>query len=154
MKVTLRYAVLRFHPDLTDPLAEPIPVGVIAVGELTPTQGFCFVATVNRSSVPVSSDSFGLLADLGELVGKLTREGLKQAGQGGLFRWLQACLGHTLALGQSIEHSVSVAASPPTVDQLLPALSALYREHVSVPGSSAASLPAVRFDVTETSAQG
>lgn len=153
MNVNFQYAVLTFNSDLTDPLGEAIPVGVIAVGELTPTHRFCFVAAAHRSTLRVQADSFGLLTDLGDLLGKLTRAGLKQVGHAGLLEWLGRSLGHTLALGQPIHHSVSLTADSAQFDELLSALSLLYEEHVPVRGDDVpGGLPAVRFDVMETSA--
>lgn len=152
MNVNLQFAILTFNPDLTDPLLEPIPVGVVAVGTLTPTQGFCFVAAARRSSVAVDHDSFGLLSDLGGLMGKLIQEGLNRAGHAGLLRWLAASLGNTLALGQPMAHSMSLETEPTQIDELLPALASLYEEHVSDRRGVGSALPAVRFDVLETPA--
>lgn len=152
MIVTFEYAVLTFLPDLTDPQSQPVPVGVIAVGPLTPTHGFCFVATARRSAIPIEHDSFGLLTDLPGLLDKLIQQALIQVGAGRVLPSLNASLGHTLALGSPVVEAVSLATDPVQIDELLQALSPLYERHVlsaETGRSGETLLPAVRFDVTE-----
>jgi hypothetical protein len=130
----VRYAVLSFCPDLTDPDAELHPVAVIGVGD----DAFGFFVVRQEPGAVFGKDevSKSVLNNLPSLLHRQLREGMSEVGPTQFLSWLHdryrnslsisAISTEALGLETSLEEAVvSGAVVKPILD--------LYRRVVSVP---------------------
>ncbi len=101
MRVRYHYAVLSYCGDLTDPGAPSIPVGAIAIGNLS--ENTVFVLSITRSgsiedAIPDLQDPFSarILSRFHSFVEHQIEDGLVHSGVDGFLHWLQEKLRNTI----------------------------------------------------------
>lgn len=141
MKHPVKYAVLNFCPDLTDPSSRSIPVAMVAVVELSKASAAVFVGA-ERFSEDRMRDPFGILADLARFLDTRVQEGLAESGPSGLLEFLQKRLRHSFAFGLTAQDIVELTEEDQST-ALMTGLLRIYRHVIVAPVPT----PGTSFDL-------
>ena len=114
MDLSIRYAVLSYCGDLTDPDAEMRPVAMVGVGD--DAFGFFIVRTEPGDELGDDSVSKSVLNNLPSLLQRQLREGLHEVGPQRFLSWLHDRYRNSLSVSAITTETVSLAS---TVEEAL-----------------------------------